>query len=111
MFIRGGARQQTSDSRRRPGRLSTPHQNAGHTVCNGDQIGAGRSVAEVAAAFGVSVQTVRRWMARVKPGGAWRLSIAQARLCAARAACRIVSWRRILMRRSLRLCGPTALAP
>lgn len=53
--------------------MNNPHQNARLTVYSRVQIvariGAGQSAAEVAAAFGVSVRTVRKWVARFRAGG------------------------------------------
>lgn len=58
--------------------MNNPHQNARLTVYSREQIvariGAGQSAAEVAAAFGVSVRTVRKWVARFKAGGRAALS-------------------------------------
>jgi len=48
--------------------MNNPHQNARLTACSREQIvarvRAGQSAVEVAEAFGVSVRTVRKWLAR-----------------------------------------------
>ena len=53
--------------------MDNPHQNARLTVYGREQIvarvAAGQSAAEVAQAFGVSVRTVRKWLARFREGG------------------------------------------
>jgi transposase len=53
--------------------VNNPHQGARLTVCSREQIVArvlsGRTAAEVAAAFAVSVRTVRKWLARFRAGG------------------------------------------
>ena len=58
--------------------MNNPHQNARLTVYSREQIvariGAGQSAVEVADAFGVSVRTVRKWVARFKAGGRAALS-------------------------------------
>lgn len=58
--------------------MNNPHQNARLTVYSREQIvariGAGQSAVEVAEAFGVSVRTVRKWVARFKAGGRAALS-------------------------------------
>jgi len=58
--------------------MNNPHQNARLTVHSREQIVArliaGLSAAEVAAAFAVSVRTVRKWLARFRAGGSAALS-------------------------------------
>jgi len=58
--------------------MNNPHQNARLTVHSREQIvarvGAGQSAAEVAAAFAVSLRTVRKWLARFRAGGCAALS-------------------------------------
>ncbi|BAQ67421.1 putative insertion sequence transposase protein [Rhodovulum sulfidophilum] len=53
--------------------MNNPHQNARLTVYGREQIvarvAAGQSASEVAQAFGVSVRTVRKWLARFREGG------------------------------------------
>lgn len=53
--------------------MNNPHQNARLTVHSREQIVArivvGQTAAEVAAAFAVSVRTVRKWLARFHAGG------------------------------------------
>lgn len=53
--------------------MNNPHQNARLTVYSREQIvariAAGQTAAEVAEAFGVSVRTVRKWVARHRAGG------------------------------------------
>ena len=53
--------------------MNNPHQNARLTVHSREQIVArivaGQTAAEVAAAFAVSVRTVRKWLARFRAGG------------------------------------------
>ena len=52
--------------------MNNPHQNARLTVHSREQIVArviaGQSAAEVAAAFAVSLRTVRKWLARFRAG-------------------------------------------
>ena len=52
--------------------MNTPHQGARLTVHSREQIVArllsGQTAAEVAAAFAVSVRTVRKWLARFRAG-------------------------------------------
>jgi len=58
--------------------MNNPHQNARLTLHSREQIvaraAAGQSAAEVAAAFAVSVRTVRKWLARFRAGGRAALS-------------------------------------
>jgi transposase InsO family protein len=58
--------------------MNNPHQNARLTVYSREQIVAriasGQTAAEVAAAFAVSVRTVRKWLARFRAGGGAALS-------------------------------------
>ena len=58
--------------------MNNPHQNARLTLHSREQIVArvlaGRPVPEVAAAFAVSVRTVRKWLARFRAGGGAALS-------------------------------------
>ena len=58
--------------------MNNPHQNARLTVHSREQIVArivaGQTAAEVAAAFAVSVRTVRKWLARFRAGGGAALS-------------------------------------
>eukprot|EP00873_Tetraselmis_striata_P036829 jgi/Tetstr1/457093/TSEL_000334.t1 len=58
--------------------MNNPHQGARLTVYSREQIVArvlaGQKAAEVAAAFGVSLRTVRKWLARFRAGGAAALS-------------------------------------
>jgi len=58
--------------------MNNPRQNARLTVHSREQIVArviaGQSAAEVAAAFAVSVRTVRKWLARFRAGGGTALS-------------------------------------
>jgi transposase-like protein len=53
--------------------MNNPHQKARLTVYGRDQIvtriAAGQTAREVAEAFGVSVRTVRKWLARFRAGG------------------------------------------
>lgn len=53
--------------------MNNPHQNARLTPYSREQIvarvAAGQTAAEVAAAFAVSVRTVRKWLARFRAGG------------------------------------------
>jgi len=55
--------------------MNNPHQGAGLTVHSRAQIVApvlsGPAAAEVAAAFAVSIRTVRKWLARFRAGD-WR---------------------------------------
>lgn len=58
--------------------MTTLHKGARLTVYSRQQIVArvvsGQKAAEVAAAFGVSVRTVRKWLARFRAGGGAALS-------------------------------------
>ncbi len=58
--------------------MNNPHQNARLTVHSREQIVArvasGQSASEVAAAFAVSIRTVRKWLARFRTGGGAALS-------------------------------------
>lgn len=58
--------------------MNNPHQNARLTLYSREQIVArvvaGQTAAEVAAAFAVSVRTVRKWLARFRAGGGAALS-------------------------------------
>jgi transposase InsO family protein len=90
--------------------MNNPHQNARLTVCSREQIvariDAGQGAAEVAAAFGVSVRTVRKWVARFRAGGRAALSnraSAPARV-AGRLPDRLVALI-VHLRRRLRLTG------
>jgi len=95
--------------------MNNPHQNARLTVYSREQIvarvAAGQSAPEVAAAFGVSVRTVRKWVARFRSGGRAGLSnraSAPSRV-AGRLADRVVAvivW----LRRRLRLTGAAIAA-
>ncbi|MEP1111424.1 MAG: helix-turn-helix domain-containing protein, partial [Nitratireductor sp.] len=53
--------------------MNNPHQNARLTVYSREQVVArvadGQTAVEVAASFGVSVRTVRKWVARYRQGG------------------------------------------
>ena len=53
--------------------MNNPHQNARLTLHGREQIvarvGAGQTASEAAAAFAVSVRTVRKWLARFRAGG------------------------------------------
>lgn len=90
--------------------MNNPHHNARLTVYSREQIvsriGSGQSAAEVAEAFGVSVRTVRKWVARYRQGG--RAALANRASAPARVANRLpdrsvalIGW----MRRALRLTG------
>lgn len=63
--------------------MNNPHNGARLTVHSREQIVArvlsGQSAAEVAAAFAVSVRTVRKWLARFRAGGQAALSNQPAR--------------------------------
>lgn len=90
--------------------MNNPHQGARLTVYSREQIVArvqsGTRAAEVAAAFGVSLRTVRKWLARFRAGGGAALSnrsSAPARL-AHRLPDRLVALT-LHLRRSLRLTG------
>lgn len=90
--------------------MNNPHQNARLTVYSREQIvariDAGQGAAEVAAAFGVSVRTVRKWVARFRAGGRAALSnraSAPARV-AGRLPDRLVALI-VHLRRRLRLTG------
>ena len=90
--------------------MNNPHQNARLTVYSREQIvtriAAGQPAVEVARAFGVSVRTVRKWVARFKAGGRAALSN-RASAPAGRAhrlpdrSVAVIAW----MRRRLRLTG------
>ena len=58
--------------------MNNPHKGARLTVYSREQIvariQAGTKSAEVAAAFGVSLRTVRKWLARFRAGGQAALS-------------------------------------
>lgn len=95
--------------------MNNPHQNARLTVYSREQIvariGAGQCAAEVASAFGVSVRTVRKWVARFKAGG--RAALSNRASAPARVAGRlpdrtvaVIVW----MRRRLRLTGSAIAA-
>ena len=90
--------------------MNNPHQGARLTVYSREQIVArvlsGMRAAEVAAAFGVSLRTVRKWLARFRAGGQAALSnraSAPARV-AGRLPDRLVALA-LHLRRSLRLTG------
>ena len=90
--------------------MNNPHQGARLTVYSREQIvarvEAGVGAAEVAAAFGVSLRTVRKWLARFRAGGGAALSnraSAPARV-AQRLPDRLVALA-LHLRRSLRLTG------
>ncbi|WP_083788656.1 helix-turn-helix domain-containing protein [Oceanicola granulosus] len=67
MFTRIGVRLQSPNSSRGPRSVYSREQIVA-------RIAAGRSAAEVADAFGVSVRTVRKWVARFRAGGRDALS-------------------------------------
>lgn len=78
--------------------MNNPHQGARLTVYSREQIVArlcaGQKAAEVAAAFGVSLRTVRKWLARFRAGGRAALTnraSAPARV-AGRLPDRLVAW-------------------
>jgi transposase InsO family protein len=92
--------------------MNNPHQNARLTVYSREQIVArvadGQTAVEVAASFGVSVRTVRKWVARYRQGG--RAALANRASAPARVARRlpervvaVIGW----MRRTLRLTAGT----
>ncbi|NEY92302.1 helix-turn-helix domain-containing protein, partial [Tabrizicola oligotrophica] len=58
--------------------MNNPHQNARLTLHSREQIVArvmgGQKASDVAAAFAVSVRTVRKWLARFRAGGGAALS-------------------------------------
>ncbi|OYU20192.1 MAG: IS481 family transposase [Rhodobacteraceae bacterium PARR1] len=90
--------------------MNNPHKGARLTVYSREQIvariQAGTKSAEVAAAFGVSLRTVRKWLARFRAGGQAALSnraSAPARV-ARRLPDRLVALA-LHLRRSLRLTG------
>ena len=90
--------------------MNNPHKGARLTVYSREQIvariQAGTKSAEVAAAFGVSLRTVRKWLARFRAGGQAALSnraSAPARV-ARRLPDRLVA-QALHLRRSLRLAG------
>ena len=71
--------------------MNNPHKNARLTLSSREQIVAriasGQSAAEVAEAFGVSVRTVRKWLARFRAGG--RAALANGASAPARVARRL----------------------
>jgi transposase InsO family protein/DNA-binding CsgD family transcriptional regulator len=95
--------------------MNNPHQNARLTVHSREQIVArislGQSVAEVAAAFAVSIRTVRKWLARFRAGG--RAALANRASSPARVSRRLPAEAVALivhLRRSLRLTGAAIAA-
>jgi len=95
--------------------MNNPHQNARLTVHSREQIVArvasGQTAAEVAAAFAVSVRTVRKWLARFCAGGGAALSNRAS--TPARVAGRLPQARVTLivhLRRSLRMTGAAIAA-
>lgn len=58
--------------------MNNPHHGARLAVHSREQIiarvGAGQRAAEVASAFGVSLRTLRKWLARFRAGGGAALS-------------------------------------
>ena len=93
--------------------MNNPHHGARLTLHSREQIGArvgaGQSAAEVAAAFAVSVRTVRKWLARFRAGG--HAALANGASAPARVARRLtdtalalIAW----LRRELRLTGVNA---
>ena len=88
--------------------MNNPHQNARLTVYSRelivDRIAAGQPASEVAEAFGVSVRTVRKWVARFRAGG--RAALSNRASTPARVANRLPDRRVALivwLRRKLRL--------
>jgi transposase InsO family protein len=95
--------------------MNNPHQNARLTVHSREQIVArvvaGQSAAEVAAAFAVSLRTVRKWLARFRAGGGAALSNRAS--APARVAGRLEAAKLALilhLRRSLRMTGAAIAA-
>lgn len=88
--------------------MNNPHQNARLTVYSRElivaRVASGQKVREVADAFGVSIRTVRKWVARHRAGG--RAALANGASAPARVANRlpdrcvaVIAW----LRRTLRL--------
>lgn len=95
--------------------MNNPHQNARLTLHSREQIVArvvsGQTAAEVAAAFAVSVRTVRKWLARYRAGGGAALSngaSAPARVAGRLEAATLALI--LLLRRSLRMTGAAIAA-
>ena len=95
--------------------MNNPHQNARLTVHSREQIVArvasGQTAGEVAAAFAVSVRTVRKWLARFRAGGGAALSnraSAPARVSRRLAQARVVLI--LHLRRTLRMTGAAIAA-
>ena len=95
--------------------MNNPHQNARLTVHSREQIvarvRAGQTAAEVAAAFAVSVRTVRKWLARFRAGG--RAALVNCASAPARVAGRLADATVALilhLRRALRMTGAAIAA-
>lgn len=95
--------------------MNNPHQNARLTLHSREQIVArvvsGQTAAEVAAAFAVSVRTVRKWLARYRAGGGAALlngASAPARVAGRLEAATLALI--LLLRRSLRMTGAAIAA-
>jgi transposase InsO family protein len=95
--------------------MNNPHQNARLTIHSREQIVArvmaGQPAVEVAAAFAVSVRTVRKWLARFRAGG--RAALANGASAPARVAGRLegATVRMIVhLRRTLRMTGAAIAA-
>jgi transposase InsO family protein len=95
--------------------MNNPHQGARLTVHSREQIVArmlsGRTAAEVAAAFAVSVRTVRKWLARFRAGG--RAALTNRASAPARVAGRLADATVALivhLRRALRMTGAAIAA-
>lgn len=95
--------------------MNNPHQNARLTLYSREQIVArvvaGQTAAEVAAAFAVSLRTVRKWLARFRAGG--RAALCNHASAPARVAGRLERATVALivhLRRSLRMTGAAIAA-
>ena len=95
--------------------MNNPHQNARLTLHSREQIVvrviAGQTAAEVAAAFAVSVRTVRKWLARFRAGGG--AALANHASAPARVAGRLSDATVVLiahLRRTLRMTGAAIAA-
>ncbi|MCC6305607.1 MAG: helix-turn-helix domain-containing protein [Rhodobacteraceae bacterium] len=101
MFTPNGVGLQSPDSSRGSRRTSNPHHGARLTVFSRERIvariAAGQEPAEWAAAFGVSIRTVRRSLARFRAGGGAALSN-RARTAPARPPALQSGWRRRRLR-------------
>lgn len=90
--------------------MNNPHQNARLTRHSREQIVArviaGQSASDVAAAFAVSVRTVRKWLARFRAGGGAALSNhASAPACVAGRLAEATVAMIVHLRRTLRMTG------